>query len=168
VPTDFVSLFAILNTLGVRYVVVGGVAALLHGVGRTTADVDIAIDLSTAATGDAIKRLTESGYRPVAPVNPQDFAVDATRTRWQHDNSMVVFSLWDPENRRPTVDILLEPIIEFEVLWLGSEDIPLFGTPIRVVSIEHLIKLKQHSGRPQDLADIDQLQRIAQSKGKSQ
>lgn len=38
-PVDFLGLFSALNRDGVRYVLVGGLAAVLHGVDRITADV---------------------------------------------------------------------------------------------------------------------------------
>jgi hypothetical protein len=57
----------------------------MHGVDHTTADVDIVIDL--------------------APVDPMQFANETIRSEWQQRHGMQVFSLWDTENRRPTVDI---------------------------------------------------------------
>lgn len=45
-PTDFIGLFAILAAARVRFVLVGGLALVLHGLDRLTADVDLVIDLS--------------------------------------------------------------------------------------------------------------------------
>jgi len=39
-PTDFLSVLQGLNDAQVRYVLVGGLAVLLHGVDRLTADID--------------------------------------------------------------------------------------------------------------------------------
>jgi hypothetical protein len=163
-PTDFMSLFETLERSGARFVVVGGLAALLHGVGRTTTDVDICLDFAIDSAGPAIDSLTRSGYRPAAPVNPRDLADPISRTSWQRDNSMVVFSLWDSNNRRPTLDIMLEPTVPFSELWRDAVQVPLYGTSLRVASIPHLIQLKQHSSRPQDLADIEALRRIGEQK----
>jgi len=40
-PTDFIGLFTLLAASRVRFVVVGGLALLLHGLDRLTADVDL-------------------------------------------------------------------------------------------------------------------------------
>ena len=66
-PTDFIGLFAVLTAARVRFVVVGGLAVLLHGLDRLTADVDLVIDLSTEAATDTVRALTAAGYRVWAP-----------------------------------------------------------------------------------------------------
>jgi len=82
-PTDFMSLFALLTASGARFVIVGGLATVMHGVDRTTSDVDVVLDLATEPTRAALKALTEAGFRPVAPVNPADLADPMVRRRWQ-------------------------------------------------------------------------------------
>ena len=61
-PTDFVRLFGILAAARVRFVVVCGLALLLHGLDRLTADVGLVIDLSADAARDAVRALTGAGY----------------------------------------------------------------------------------------------------------
>ena len=68
-PTDFIGLFTLLAAARIRFVVVGGLALLLHGLDRLTADVDLAIDLSTDAALEAVRTLTQGGYRALAPVD---------------------------------------------------------------------------------------------------
>ena len=103
-PVDFIGLFSLLVAARVRFVVVGGLAVLLHGLDRLTADVDLAIDLSTEATRDAVRALTEGGYRPMAPVDPLSLADPERRHDWQTSRGMQVFSFWDTTNTRPTVE----------------------------------------------------------------
>ncbi len=154
-PTDFTSLFATLAAAG-------GLACILHGVDRTTADVDLVVDLAADSVRSTIAALVGTGYRPMAPVDPAHLADPVVRQRWQQEHGMQVFSLWDGENRRPTVDILLEGIVPFEELLADSVAMTLRGTTVAVASIEHLIRLKRHAGRPQDLADITRLTQLAQ------
>jgi hypothetical protein len=53
-----------LNNNGVRYVVVGGVAVVLHGYARLTADLDLAVDLSTEEARKAIDSRGLGGAPP--------------------------------------------------------------------------------------------------------
>jgi len=46
-PTDFISVLDELRQANVRYVLVGGLAVLLHGIDRLTADIDLVIDLGS-------------------------------------------------------------------------------------------------------------------------
>lgn len=156
-PVDFIGLFSLLAAARVRFVVVGGLALLLHGIDRLTADVDLVIDLSTDTTADTVRALTASGYRSMAPVDPMALADPAQRADWQTTRGMKVFSFWDSTNTRPTVDIMLDPIVSFSDLYAGASVVTMGGTAVRVASIPHLIALKQVAGRPQDLADIERL-----------
>ena len=159
-PTDFMGLFALLAAQGVRFVVVGGLASILHGVDRTTADIDVVVDLAADSVRAALETLVREGYRPMAPVDPLNLADPAIRARWQQEHGMQVFSLWDSRNSRPTVDILLEPAIAFEELWQEAVDMTFRGVSVKVVKIDHLIRLKEFAGRAQDLADIARLRQI--------
>jgi hypothetical protein len=107
------NLFETLNAGGCSYVVVGGLALVLHGLGRTTTDVDVCLDFAADSLEAAIDSLTCSGYRLAAPVGAQELANPVSRTRWQRDNHMVVFSMWDSNNRRPTLDIMVDPAVPF-------------------------------------------------------
>ena len=157
-PTDFIGLFAMLAAARVRFVLVGGLALVLHGLDRLTADVDLVIDLSTESAQAAVQALTMAGYRPLAPVDPVALADPEQRREWQTERNMQVFSFWDSSNTRPTVDILLSPEVPFQELWAAASVMNLGGHAVHVASIEHLIRMKVAAGRPQDLADIERLQ----------
>lgn len=159
-PVDFLSLFSALNRDGVRYVLVGGLAAVLHGVDRITADVDRAIDLAPACAADCIHALTAAGFRPMLPVDPALFSDATVRAAWRRDRGMQVFSFWDPTHTRPSVDLFVENPLPFDELWGASQIVALDGVDIRVADIDHLIRLKAIAGRPQDLSDIERLREI--------
>jgi hypothetical protein len=156
-PVDFIGLFSLLVAARVRFVVVGGLAVLLHGLDRLTADVDLAIDLSTEATKDAVRALTEGGYRPMAPVDPLSLADPERRHEWQTSRGMKVFSFWDTTNTRPTVDVMLVPVVSFDDLWTDATHVMIGGIDVRIASIPHLIRMKEAAGRTQDLADVERL-----------
>ena len=73
-------ILARLNEQGGRYVVVGGLAVVLHGHARLTVDLDLVVDLAPEAARRTISALVGLGFRPLAPVEALDFA-DAARRR---------------------------------------------------------------------------------------
>lgn len=156
-PVDFIGLFSLLVAARVRFVVVGGLALLLHGIDRLTADVDLVIDLSTDAAQDAVRALTEGGYRPMAPVDPMALADSEQRRTWQDTRDMKVFSFWDTTNTRPTVDVMLAPVVSFDDLWKDAAIVVIGGIDVRIASVPHLIRMKEAAGRTQDLADLERL-----------
>ncbi|HEY7762600.1 MAG TPA: hypothetical protein VIC52_06250 [Actinomycetota bacterium] len=158
--TLFEPIFAALERAGVRYVTVGGVAVVLHGHARLTADLDLAVDLAPRAASEAIDALTALGFRPRLPVEASGFADPAVRRRWITERGMTVFSLWDPDDPLRSVDLFVEHPIDFEELWARSVVVDIEGTPARVASITDLIRLKRAAGRPVDLEDIAALEEI--------
>ena len=60
-----------LNRLKVKFVVCGGVAAVLLGVERMTVDLDIAIDFKPENVKKFIVAMKQLGLTPRAPVQPE-------------------------------------------------------------------------------------------------
>jgi predicted nucleotidyltransferase len=160
----FEPLFKALNDGGVRYVVVGGLAVVLHGHARLTVDVDLVVDLDEGQALRAIDALVRLGLRPRVPVNPRDFADRSIREAWIRERGMQVFSMFDPSNPMRVVDLFVDHPIPFEELWSGSQELEVKDTIVRVASIPDLIRLKRLAGRPQDLADIERLEAILKAK----
>ena len=87
------------------------------------------------------------------------------REVWLREKHMRAFSLVDPANPMQVVDLLLKPEVPFEELWGRSQDAIVGKTTVRVASLDDLIALKRHAGRPQDLEDVKHLEAIRQRKG---
>jgi hypothetical protein len=156
----FEPIFTALNRAQVRYVVVGGVAMVLHGHARLTVDIDLVVDLDDEPAARAIDALIAMGLRPRAPVNPRDFADRSIREAWVRDRAMQVFSVSDPANPMRAIDLFVTYPIPFEALWTRSQVFDIQGAPVHVASIEDLIHLKRLAGRPQDEADVRELEAI--------
>jgi hypothetical protein len=110
----FEPIFEALNAFDVRYVVVGGVATVLHGFARLTADVDLILEPAEALK--AMNALTSLGLRPRAPVAAQSFADHATRR------------LWDPAQPLREVDVFVESLSHSKISGVeaSSSHCPLF------------------------------------------
>jgi len=59
------------------------------------------------------------------------------------------------------VDLLATTSIPYAELRAGSDILDVDGVPVRVASIEHLIRMKRATGRSQDLADAEALSQLA-------
>jgi hypothetical protein len=146
-----------LSAAGVRFLVVGGVAVVLHGYLRTTADLDLVVDLEPRNLAITIAALESLGFRPRPPVALRDFADIEQRTRWVAEKNLQVLSLWHPEMPGFELDLFVtlpfvfdEAYARASVARLGTSDVP-------VASIDDLVAMKRAAGRPQDQEDIEAL-----------
>jgi hypothetical protein len=152
--------FEVLNEAAVRYVVVGGLAIVLHGHARLTADIDLVIDLDEREAQKAVQALSSIGLIPRAPVELAGLASAESRARWRAEHGALVLSLWDPQNPMRAIDVFLEHLLPFEELWARSELKTLRRTYVRIAGIDDLIALKRLAGRPHDLQDVEALEEI--------
>ncbi len=160
------SILSDLNSAGVRYVVVGGVAVVLHGHLRFTADLDLVISLDRANVLAAMRVLEALGFRPRPPVPAEQFADPETRASWIREKGMTVFSLWSPAYPGTDVDIFAEEPIPFEDLSARSKRVEIPPLTVPIASIPDLIAMKRAAGRPVDRDDISALEQIALSLGR--
>ena len=108
------NVFRSLQKNNIRYAVAGGVALVLHGVVRFTADLDLIVDLEQENLRRFIQAMTELGYRPRNPVNAGDFLDPSIRERWKREKDMEVFSFVDPSQPMTLVDVFVEEKIPFQ------------------------------------------------------
>lgn len=153
-------IFAALNDAEVDYVVVGGMAVILHGYLRATADLDLVIGLAPDNCRHGMEALANIGFVPRLPVEMADFADPRKRQEWIEQRNMLVFQLWDPANPLRSLDVFVKEPIAFDALLRDAPSRDINGIHVRVASIEHLIEMKQAAGRPRDLDDIAKLRQI--------
>lgn len=144
----------------VRFVITGGLALVMHGVVRFTADLDLIIDLSHENLKRFIDVMKELNFKPKIPVELQELLEPEKRETWIKEKNMVVFTLYNPEREIEEIDIFIKELIPFgeiekETLWMKVKDMI-----IPVISKSHLKSLKNLSARPQDMADIKALEEL--------
>ena len=139
-PETYVDLFERFGRDAVRYVVVSGVAVVLHGHVRPVFDLDIVVAPAHEESSRAMRSLALAGFVPTIPLPLS--AVTVLRT-------------FDHTQRE--VDVFARYSIPFDELWADSQLVPVGGTEARVISLAHLLHAKRFNGRPHDLLDIEVL-----------
>ncbi len=140
---------AALNGTGARYLVIGGVACVLHGYGRATTDVDILIERTPENAKAVLKALTKLGYgfvrewsaaeilkRPITVIG-DDPAVDVFTVAWN---------------------------VKYENAVSRSSVVDVDGVQIPLIGIDDLIATKQ-TGRVLDATDVEALEEIKRLRG---
>lgn len=153
-------IFKKLEEKDVKYFVVGGIAVALYGAMRLTADADIILQLTTENIHKFMMAMKELGYVPKVPVNPQDFADPAKRREWIEEKGMKVFAFWHPAKPLELVDVFVNNPIDFNEMEREKIIKKARNIKIPIPSLRHLVQLKKLSGRPEDLRDIELLERI--------
>lgn len=152
--TDIKALLHVLAQGGVEFILVGGVAATVHGSSRLTLDVDVLY----RRTQENIRRLVLAltPYRPYLRGAPPGLPF-----RWE--SATIERGL----NFTLTTDIgnldLFGEIVgggSYEELQSHSIAIQVFGIECRCLSLEQLIAVKRAAGRPKDLEVIAELEAI--------
>jgi predicted nucleotidyltransferase len=149
-----------LSGADVRYVVVGGVAVVLHGYLRATADLDLIIDLEPANIEAALRVFDRFRFKPRAPVSLHTFANAEERRRWVEEKNLQVFSLWRSDAPGFEVDLFVEAPLPFENLYERAASAQIGHATVRVASIDDLIAMKRTAGRRRDREDIEALLRL--------
>ena len=146
-PLEEGQILARLNQGQLPYVVVGGFAVIVHGYLRTTEDLDVLVP-ATREVGEQLERLL-AGW-------------PATRV----DGSPLPAVLFDGEHhiRARTPDGIIDfipeglPPLDFEGVRASARPIEIAGEATRVCDLAHLVAFKRLADRPQDRADLAELE----------
>ncbi len=140
---DFLEFIELLNANEVRYLIVGGYAVVYHGYIRTTKDIDIWLEMTAENADRAVKAIEQFGLASFG-LQASDFS--------EPDQ---IVQLGYPPRR---IDILTTiPGVNFDECYAARVETTLDGVRTYFIDVESLKKNKQATGRPQDLADVDQL-----------
>jgi predicted nucleotidyltransferase len=143
-----------LTARGVDFVVVGGIAAVLHGSARNTFDLDICFATDRAnldALGDVLVGL-DARLRGVADEVP--FVPDGETLR--------KVELLTLSTSAGNLDLLAVPpgAPPYQRLRRNAARFDLGGFTVNVASIDDLIAMKATAGRPKDQQDVAELKAI--------
>lgn len=148
---DFKDFLKALNNNEVEYILVGGMAVILHGYVRTTGDMDVWVKKTKQNYGKIVKAF--------------------------HEFKMPVFDMLEERFLSDDFDVWMfgvEPVkIELMTAVLGLDFDDAYGKsqihnedqlPIRFLHINSLMQAKKAAGRYKDLDDINQLQKREKNK----
>jgi hypothetical protein len=152
--SDFKELLSTFNAHRVKYLVVGAYAVSIYAQPRATKDLDILVKADTENARAVFAALAQFGA-PLEGLTFADFAEPGPFFRM---------------GREPVgVDVLTAiPGVEFDGAWQRRvENVVDEATNLRAsfISRDDLIAAKLASGRPRDLADVDEMRKAEESQG---
>jgi len=131
--------FKSLQEFNVQYVVIGGIAAVLHGVPRATFDLDILIDATPENAQKLLDALTDAKLGTASLVSAEELLT----------HEITIFK------DRVRIDVqTVTPGLNFADAWKNRQELEYQGQSFFVVSREDLIASKKATGRDVDLEDV--------------
>ena len=130
--------FASLNSHDVRYIVIGGIAAVLHGVPRATFELDILIDATPANAAALLAALRDARFGTADLITPEELLA----------HEITIFK------DRCRIDVQTRtPGLSFEEAWNRRVAMKAGGEVFWAAAKEDIIRSKKAAGRPIDLED---------------
>ncbi|GAB4260570.1 MAG: nucleotidyl transferase AbiEii/AbiGii toxin family protein [Saprospiraceae bacterium] len=151
---DFKEFIELLNEHSVKYLVIGGYAVNFHGYPRYTRDIDFWLWMTRQNIEKLIEALKQFGFGDL-DLRIEDFLTPEN----------IVQLGYEPYR----IDLLVDVEgVDFEECFERRVEAELDGINVNFLSLQDLIKAKKMTGRLQDLADAEQLERIEKEKEKNQ
>lgn len=144
----------------IDYCIIGGIAVIVSGVRRGTADFDMVI--SQDKFENAIKVIYKQGFKLITNINDKNNKLCYCKTVNQ---AIAYINITQPNAIKINKggfnglfgDVWLKTVIPFAKLKERSKKYKLYNEQIKIVSIDDLIKLKKSAGRSIDKQDIYEL-----------
>jgi hypothetical protein len=150
---DILSLWRCLHANEVRYIMIGGFATNLHGYNRTTGDIDLWIDDTLTNRKNLRKSLLDQGSGDYDVIETMQFIPG-----WTDFQLNFGFKLDVMTSVKGLESIGFEECYKYAVV-AAIENIE-----VRFLHLNHLITCKKATGRPKDLLDIEELEKIKKLK----
>ena len=137
------SIFASFQKNDVKYLVIGGIAAVLYGVPRATFDLDVLIEPSAQNAERLLRGIIDAGLGTASLTTVEDLL----------SKEITIFT------DRIRLDVQTStPGIVFEDAWERRVTMNYKGQALEVVSLRDLIASKLAAGREVDLQDVRMLE----------
>jgi hypothetical protein len=146
----------VLERCGVRFVLVGGFAAVIHGSPYVTTDLDVVPDGTSDNLDRLSEALTELNARVWTESHPEG-------VRFAHDAaSLAANRQWNLVTTSGRLDIVFEPAGTegFDDLARDAVRLTILGTDVDVASLADVIRSKEAAGREKDELVLPVLRRI--------
>jgi hypothetical protein len=159
---QFRNLLASLHSNQVAFVVIGGVAATLHGSARVTSDLDVVYERSPENLARIVAALSlfQPYLRGAPPGLPFKFDAETLKRGLN-------FTLTTTEG---PIDLLGEVsgLGAYRAVREHAVEAELFGATYLFLDLDGLIQSKKAAGRPKDLETIAELEAIRNQRGSSE
>jgi hypothetical protein len=145
---DFRDVLLLMVDAGVEFVIVGAYALAFHGAPRASGDIDVLVRPTVENARRALEALARFG----APV--ESAAITATELA----RPGIVYQIGLPPRR---IDIMTALSgVTFDEAWASRATADLEGRTVAFIGRAALLRNKEATGRPKDIADIARLRRI--------
>jgi hypothetical protein len=142
---DILEFLELCNKHEVKYLVIGGYAVSIHGHPRSTKDIDVCIEMSEMNASKMVEVIKDFGFSSLK-LDKEDFL--------KRD---LITQLGFPPLR---IDILNDlDGVSFKDAWKNKKIVSFENVPVNFIGYNDLLIVKQKTGRPQDIADVDKLKK---------
>lgn len=134
----------------VNFVLIGALAARLHGFPRLTADADITPASDKPNLERLVAALKELDARVYTESVPEGLVFDLSAT------AIARARMWNLVTKAGRLDIAFEPagVEGYDDLKRDAERFEAFGVRFLVASLDDIIRSKEAAGRPKDMDDV--------------
>ena len=160
-PFQFEIILQKISAKHVSFILVGGLAAVAHGMNTMTNDVDIFYDRTAQNITNLVSALKEAHPQLRTAGGSVPFLFD--EKSFVNTLNFTLDTDWGP------VDLLGEllGVKDFQSVKQNSKTMTVFGVEIQVISLDDLIACKKAAGRTKDklhLLELEALREIAEKK----
>lgn len=145
-PQDFKEFLKLLEANDVRYLLVGGYAVGLYGYPRPTGDIDIWVSNAPENAERAVEALRQFGFAS-PELSPALLTLEKS-----------IIRMGVPPFKIEVITYI--DGVNFGECFPRRSRVEIDGCPVNVIGRDDLLKNKKASGRPKDLDDLNELEKL--------